>query len=109
MKDSRIASGGLVLLGCGKMGSAMLTGWLEKGLPPASVYVIEPYASDWLRASGVNLNTTLPEAPAIVLLAVNIFASVLLTLINHCFLFERYLSISLGASFSSLNTFLLLL
>ena len=70
MKDSRIASGGLVLLGCGKMGSAMLTGWLEKGLPPASVYVIEPYASDWLRASGVNLNTTLPEAPAIVLLAV---------------------------------------
>jgi pyrroline-5-carboxylate reductase len=29
-----IARRGLVLLGCGKMGSAMLEGWLAQGLPP---------------------------------------------------------------------------
>ena len=31
---------GLLLLGCGKMGSALLAGWLEAGVAPASVTVI---------------------------------------------------------------------
>ncbi|MBD3664327.1 pyrroline-5-carboxylate reductase [Sulfitobacter aestuariivivens] len=70
MQDTRIANQGLVLLGCGKMGSAMLAGWLAKGLPPASVWVIDPKPSDWLRTQGINLNTDLPTAPAIVLVAV---------------------------------------
>lgn len=70
MKDSRIAKDGLVLLGCGKMGSAMLEGWLARGLPPSSVWVIDPHPSDWLGAQGVHLNTDLPESPAIVLVAV---------------------------------------
>ncbi|MCG6902734.1 MAG: pyrroline-5-carboxylate reductase [Rhodobacter sp.] len=61
---------GLVLLGCGKMGSAMLAGWLERGLPPGSVWVIDPAPSDWLRATGVHLNADLPDDPAIVLVAV---------------------------------------
>ena len=42
MQHSDIAARGLVLLGCGKMGSAMLEGWLAGGLPPASVWV-----TDW--------------------------------------------------------------
>ncbi len=33
----------LLLLGCGKMGGAMLAGWLEQGLPPETV-VVEPHA-----------------------------------------------------------------
>lgn len=62
---------GLVLLGCGKMGSAMLQGWLKGGLPARSVWVIEPHPSDWLRGiDELNLNTGLPAAPAIVLVAV---------------------------------------
>ena len=52
------------------MGSAMLQGWLAQGLPPASVWVIDPYPSDWLQGTGVNLNTELPATPAIVLVAV---------------------------------------
>ncbi|MFN0113350.1 MAG: pyrroline-5-carboxylate reductase [Paracoccaceae bacterium] len=60
----------LVLLGCGKMGSAMLAGWLARGLPPASVFVVEPNPSDWLKATGVDLNAALPARPAIVLIAV---------------------------------------
>lgn len=70
MQDSRIAAKGLVLLGCGKMGSAMLQGWLAQGLPPSSVWVVDPYPSDWLKGAGVRLNTDLPAAPAIVLVAV---------------------------------------
>lgn len=62
---------GLVLLGCGKMGSAMLQGWLDGGLPASSVWVTDPYPSDWLTGiEGLNLNTTLPDAPAVVLIAV---------------------------------------
>ena len=61
---------GLVLLGCGKMGSALLEGWLKQGMKPASVWVLEPAPSDWLRAQGVHLNAALPTGPAIVLIAV---------------------------------------
>ena len=70
MQDSELARRGLVLLGCGKMGSAMLEGWLAGGLPPASVWVVDPKPSDWLQAQGVHLNAELPENPAIVLVAV---------------------------------------
>ncbi len=70
MKDTDIAQRGLVLLGCGKMGSAMLEGWLNRGLPPESVTVQDPAPSAWLKGTGVHLNTDLPEAPAIVLVAV---------------------------------------
>jgi pyrroline-5-carboxylate reductase len=37
-------AGPLVLLGCGKMGSALLSGWLERGVGPEAVYVVEPSA-----------------------------------------------------------------
>jgi pyrroline-5-carboxylate reductase len=65
-----VAREGLVLLGCGKMGTALLTGWLAAGVPARSIWVIEPHPSDWLRASGVHLNEGVPETPAVALLAV---------------------------------------
>ena len=65
-----IARDGLVLLGCGKMGSALLAGWLQAGVPAAAIWVIEPNPTDWLKASGVHLNEGLPPAPAVALLAV---------------------------------------
>lgn len=64
---------GLVLLGCGKMGSAMLQGWLGNGMPATSVWIIDPHPSQWLQglvADGLHLNAELPAAPAIVLVAV---------------------------------------
>jgi pyrroline-5-carboxylate reductase len=70
MQHSDIARRGLVMLGCGKMGSAMLEGWLERDLPPEAVHVIDPHPSAWLRGLGVGLNDALPEDPAVVLLAV---------------------------------------
>ncbi len=65
-----IAARGLVLLGCGKMGSAMLAGWLAGGLPPGAVHVIDPAPSDWLRGTGVRLGGRAPGAPAALLVAV---------------------------------------
>ena len=65
-----VARDGLVLLGCGKMGTALLTGWLAAGVPAASVWVIEPHPTDWLNALGVHLNEGVPPAPAVALLAV---------------------------------------
>ena len=71
MDLSKIKQRGLVVLGCGKMGSAMLKGWLSRGLPAGSVWVIDPQPSDWLSSlDGLNLNTDLPDNPAIVLVAV---------------------------------------
>ncbi|HSV29584.1 MAG TPA: pyrroline-5-carboxylate reductase, partial [Candidatus Omnitrophota bacterium] len=32
----------VLLVGCGKMGSAMLAGWLDRGLAPADVVVVDP-------------------------------------------------------------------
>ncbi|RMA41151.1 pyrroline-5-carboxylate reductase [Rhodophyticola porphyridii] len=70
MKFTDVKRRGLVMLGCGKMGSAMLEGWLAKGLPSDKVWVIDPHPSDWLRARGVHLNADLPADPAIALVAV---------------------------------------
>ncbi len=64
---------GLVLLGCGKMGSALLEGWLRQGLALSAVWVAEPRPSAWLKGlagKGLHLNDALPDAPAIVLIAV---------------------------------------
>jgi len=37
-------SSSLLLVGCGKMGGALLEGWLERGVDPADVVVVEPHA-----------------------------------------------------------------
>ncbi len=70
MDMSLVAQKGLVLLGCGKMGSAMLAGWLKGGLPATSVWVLDPFPSDWLKAQGVHINQGIPDEPAIALIAV---------------------------------------
>jgi pyrroline-5-carboxylate reductase len=51
--------GALVLLGAGKMGGAMLEGWLTRGLPPKKVVVLEPQPSKAIKAlarRGVRIN-----------------------------------------------------
>src|SRR5262245_59189149 len=54
----------IVLVGAGKMGSAMLDGWLALGLSPASVVVIEPQPNPELTAlisRGLKLNAPLKD------------------------------------------------
>lgn len=58
-------SGDLVLLGAGKMGGAMLHGWLERGLAPASIIVIDPSPpgeiSHTIAAHGIRHNPDVAE------------------------------------------------
>jgi pyrroline-5-carboxylate reductase len=73
MAIETVSEKGLVLLGCGKMGSAMLQGWIADGLSINSVYVLDPFPSKWvleLEQRGLNLNKPLPQEPAVCIIAV---------------------------------------
>jgi pyrroline-5-carboxylate reductase len=69
--------GPLLLLGCGKMGGALLSGWLDGGLPAGEAVAVEPNAeamADFV-ATGVHRLDSAAELPAdvvprVVLLAV---------------------------------------
>ncbi len=60
----------LVLLGCGKMGGALLEGWLGGGLDAKRVQVIDPEPSDWVQRQGVRLNPESPGPATVAVLAV---------------------------------------
>lgn len=61
---------GLVLVGCGRMGGAMLKGWLARGLEPGAVTVIDPKLAPEWQDKGLRVNADLPENPAVLVLAV---------------------------------------
>jgi pyrroline-5-carboxylate reductase len=69
---SALAGKKLLLVGCGKMGTALLRGWLDAGLSPEQFLVQEPNADEALKSLGVTLNPTMGAdiAPDIMLLAV---------------------------------------
>ncbi|MDP5218838.1 pyrroline-5-carboxylate reductase [Ruegeria sp. 2205SS24-7] len=72
--QSRLEVGdrGLLLLGCGKMGSALLNGWLNAGLDPEQIIVLDPRPSDWLQSLkhlGLRLNQQPAEPPSVAVIA----------------------------------------
>jgi len=73
MGIAEIGRRGIVLLGCGRMGTALMEGWLRRGLSADALSVIEPHPGPRLaelEAQGLRLNAPLPEAPALCLVAV---------------------------------------
>ncbi|MGH6725699.1 MAG: pyrroline-5-carboxylate reductase [Pseudolabrys sp.] len=71
-KPLRKLTGHLLLVGAGKMGSAMLDGWITRGLNPKKLMVIEPQPAKAIKALvrwGVRLNLRgkAPQAAAIVI------------------------------------------
>jgi pyrroline-5-carboxylate reductase len=69
--------GPLLLVGCGRMGGALLSGWLDLGLDPAAVTVIEPNEAGARAVATLGANCKSEAAalggdfaPAVVLLAV---------------------------------------
>jgi pyrroline-5-carboxylate reductase len=63
----------IVLAGAGKMGGAMLSGWLAQGLDAKRVAVIEPHPSDDIRAlvtKGIRLNPSPKDIGAVATLVV---------------------------------------
>ena len=66
-------SGTLVLVGAGKMGGAMLEGWLALGLDPAKIAVMEPRPSGEitaLAARGVRLNPPSVNDASVIVIAI---------------------------------------
>lgn len=66
-------SGTIVLAGAGKMGGAMLTGWLAGGLDARRVVVVEPHPSDEIKAlaaKGIRLNPKEPITAETLVVAV---------------------------------------
>ncbi|WP_298357639.1 pyrroline-5-carboxylate reductase [Rhodoblastus sp.] len=61
----------LVLIGAGKMGAALLGGWLAAGISPRDIAVVEPNPPDAIRRlaaeTGFSLNCAPTPAPTIVL------------------------------------------
>ncbi|MTH64394.1 pyrroline-5-carboxylate reductase [Paracoccus shanxieyensis] len=70
MDFSTINARGLVLIGCGRMGGALLDGWLKNGLSASAVHVIDPNARPELADLGVSVNGELPDDPAVLVIAV---------------------------------------
>lgn len=78
MNQTRIVlPGPLLLVGCGKMGGALLRGWLARGVAPKDVFVVDTAPRDLedVQARGVTIATDLAQLPAdlkpgIVLLAI---------------------------------------
>src|SRR5476651_1878743 len=63
----------LLLVGCGKMGGAMLDGWLQRGLAAADAIVAEPAEAIRPKKPGLRCvasTTEVKETPEIVVLAV---------------------------------------
>src|SRR6476620_11037645 len=58
----------LALIGAGKMGGALLAGWLERGLDPQSVVIIDPSppqdSAAILAKAGIGSRAAPPEAVA---------------------------------------------
>lgn len=72
-----VLPGPLLLVGCGKMGGALLRGWLSRGVPGKDVFVIDPAPRDLedVQARGVTVLTEFAKLPpglrpGIILLAI---------------------------------------
>ncbi|TMJ06200.1 MAG: pyrroline-5-carboxylate reductase [Alphaproteobacteria bacterium] len=66
-------SGTLMLVGAGKMGGAMLQGWLALGLDPKQIAIVEPKPSAEiaaLRARGVRINPVSVDDARVIIIAI---------------------------------------
>lgn len=78
MPSDRLDIGGrLILVGCGKMGGALLAGWLDRGAAAADITVVEPHPDALKPFAGRGLNQVADPAalspaaaPAVLVLAV---------------------------------------
>lgn len=105
--NDRLADG-LLLLGCGKMGSAMLAGWLDQGIDPENIWITEPNPSEWLKSLDVHLNEDLPETVALALIAVKpqMMRQALAQLTDYAGGSTVFLSVAAGISIDTYENFL---
>lgn len=117
MKDNPMTiniGGPLLLVGAGKMGSAMASGWLEQGLAPESLFIQDPNpcadAQKLIAEHGLisGDDLTLPSVPIIIVLAIKpqMMAELLPALAEKAGENTLFLSIAAGQSLTSLATHL---
>lgn len=102
--------GTVVLAGAGKMGGALLTGWLAQGLDGGDVVVIEPHPTDditALSARGVRLNASAADVGAVSTLVVAVkpqmFAEAATALRGYVGLSTLVVSIMAGKPIAALS------
>ena len=106
--------GPLLLVGAGKMGSAMAAGWLEQGLSPDSLFIQDPepcaeaqkLIAEHGLVSGVEFD--LPATPVIIVLAIKpqMMAEILPALASKAGPHTLFLSIAAGQSLTVLASHL---
>ena len=107
----RIEDKKIIIYGCGKMGGALLRGWLESGLKKKNFCVVEPKPSEWLTSltvSGLRLNSDQFLNPNICIIAVKPQqAKVLLSkLDSNTFKNTLFISLVAGLKFSKMESLL---
>ena len=101
--------GPLLLVGAGKMGGALLQGWLRLGLDPKTIYVVDPQPSAEMKAElekrQIPLNPSAMPAPRVVVLAVKpqIMAPALKAISMHVEKNTFVISILAGATLGALD------
>jgi pyrroline-5-carboxylate reductase len=103
-------NGNIILIGAGKMGGAMLSGWLAQGLDPRRIAVIEPSPSveiTALSAKGVRFNLSPADAGAVAAVVVAVkpqsFGEVAATLQSYTGSDPLVVSIMAGTTIASLE------
>ncbi len=105
------ATAPLVILGCGKMGGALLDGWMAQGLPKDAVRIIDPFPADEIKATGIAIMPSvegIAETPKAVLIAIKpqMMADVLPGVAARFGEAPLYLSIAAGTSLADFRALL---
>lgn len=100
---------GILLVGCGKMGSALLMGWLRQGIAAADIIVVEPNSISDLPAGirHVDAAGAIPAdfSPALIMLAVKpqVVDTVTPAYLGYAAKGACFLSIAAGKTIATLN------
>ena len=102
---------GLLMVGCGNMGSALLKGWLKSGLSLKSTTIIDPSPSERVKEKakqGGILNEMPSLAPAVVILATKpyVIEDVIGSWQSEDFHQTLFLSIAAGISVPKFESYL---
>ena len=102
-------SRGILLVGCGKMGSALLAGWLRQGIAAADIIVVEPNPIPDLPAGirHVDAASAIPAAfaPTLIMLAVKpqVVDAIAPAYLGYAAKGACFLSIAAGKTIATLN------
>ena len=90
--------GPLLLIGCGKMGGALLQGWIQKGAQPSHIHVVKAHPNKGHLPQGVNIYASPDELrinPAIIVIAAK--PQILGEILPHYKRYQHSLFISVAA------------